>query len=51
MRPIASGRRPRDGGRSREEFIASSDNLRLPQPEPIDIAVPANRNPGLPHGG
>ena len=38
-------------GRSRDEFIALMDNLHLPQPKLIDIAVPANRNLGLPHGG
>jgi glyoxylase-like metal-dependent hydrolase (beta-lactamase superfamily II) len=36
-------------GRSRDEFIALMDNLHLPQPKLIDIAVPANRNLGLPH--
>lgn len=40
----------RVAGRSREEFIALMDNLHLPQPKLIDIAVPANRNLGLPHG-
>jgi glyoxylase-like metal-dependent hydrolase (beta-lactamase superfamily II) len=37
-------------GRGRDEFIALMNGLNLPQPKLIDIAVPANRNLGLPHG-
>jgi glyoxylase-like metal-dependent hydrolase (beta-lactamase superfamily II) len=37
-------------GRTRDEFVALMDGLHLPQPKLIDIAVPANRNLGLPHG-
>jgi glyoxylase-like metal-dependent hydrolase (beta-lactamase superfamily II) len=37
-------------GRGRDDFIALMDGLHLPQPKLIDIAVPANRNLGLPHG-
>ena len=37
-------------GRSREAFVELMDGLNLPQPKLIDIAVPANRNLGLPHG-
>lgn len=40
---------PRLAGRSREEFVALMDNLNLPRPKLIDVAVPANRNLGLPH--
>jgi glyoxylase-like metal-dependent hydrolase (beta-lactamase superfamily II) len=36
-------------GRSRDEFIALMDSLHLPRPSLIDIAVPSNRNLGLPH--
>ena len=36
--------------RGRAEFIELMDNLNLPRPKMIDIAVPANRNLGLPHG-
>lgn len=36
--------------RSRAEFIQLMGNLNLPRPKMIDIAVPANRNLGLPHG-
>jgi len=35
--------------RSREDFIALMDNLNLPRPKLMDIAVPANRQLGLPH--
>jgi sulfur dioxygenase len=40
----------RVAARTRAEFVALMDNLHLPQPKLIDIAVPANRNLGLPHG-
>jgi sulfur dioxygenase len=40
----------RVAGRSRDDFIMLMDGLNLPQPKLIDIAVPANRNLGLPHG-
>ncbi|GAB3452394.1 MBL fold metallo-hydrolase [Massilia terrae] len=36
--------------RSREDFIVLMNNLNLPRPRLIDVAVPANRNLGLPHG-
>jgi sulfur dioxygenase len=36
-------------GRGREEFVALMAGLNLPQPKMIDVAVPANRNLGLPH--
>ncbi len=39
---------PRLAGRSRDEFIALMNGLDLPRPKLIDIAVPANRNLGLP---
>lgn len=38
---------PRLAGRSEAEFIEIMDNLKLPQPRLIDIAVPANRQLGL----
>ncbi|NNB91841.1 MBL fold metallo-hydrolase [Corallococcus exiguus] len=34
---------PRVAGRSREEFIEVMNNLHLPKPRKIDVAVPANR--------
>jgi glyoxylase-like metal-dependent hydrolase (beta-lactamase superfamily II) len=37
-------------GRGRDEFIALMADLKLPPPKLIDVAVPANRNLGLPHG-
>ncbi len=37
-------------GRSMEDFATLMAALKLPKPKPIDIAVPANRNLGLPHG-
>ncbi|MCA1855676.1 MBL fold metallo-hydrolase [Massilia oculi] len=37
-------------GRSREDFVALMGALNLPPPKLIDIAVPANRQLGLPHG-
>ncbi len=36
--------------RGKEEFVALMAELNLPMPKLIDIAVPANRNLGLPHG-
>jgi sulfur dioxygenase len=39
----------RMAGRERADFVALMDNLHLPKPAMIDIAVPANRNLGLPH--
>lgn len=38
---------PRIAGKTREEFIEIMDNLNLPKPKLIDIAVPANRYCGL----
>jgi glyoxylase-like metal-dependent hydrolase (beta-lactamase superfamily II) len=38
----------RVAGRSREEFAALMNALNLPRPKLMDIAVPANRNLGLP---
>ena len=35
--------------RSRADFIALMDNLRLPRPKLMDIALPANRQLGLAH--
>jgi len=37
--------------RSREAFIQLMGELNLPKPRLIDVAVPANQNLGLPHGG
>lgn len=39
---------PRLAGKSREEFIEIMNNLNLPKPRLIDIAVPANRMCGVP---
>jgi glyoxylase-like metal-dependent hydrolase (beta-lactamase superfamily II) len=39
----------RIAGKTREEFIAVMNALNLPKPKMIDVAVPANRNLGLPH--
>lgn len=36
--------------RSREDFARLMGELNLPRPRLIDVAVPANRNLGLPHG-
>lgn len=41
---------PRLAGRSRAEFVELMAHLDLPRPKLIDVAVPANRNLGLPHG-
>lgn len=38
---------PRLAGRSEAEFIEIMDNLNLPQPRLIDVAVPANRQLGM----
>ena len=35
--------------RTRAEFVEIMANLHLPKPKLIDVAVPANRNLGLPH--
>jgi glyoxylase-like metal-dependent hydrolase (beta-lactamase superfamily II) len=41
---------PRLAGKTREEFMAIMDNLHLPKPKLIDVAVPANRMLGdVPH--
>jgi glyoxylase-like metal-dependent hydrolase (beta-lactamase superfamily II) len=37
--------------RSREQFVTLMGELNLPRPRLIDVAVPANQNLGLPHGG
>ena len=37
-------------GRGRADFVALMAALDLPKPKLIDVAVPANRNLGLPHG-
>lgn len=42
---------PRLAGKTREEFIKLMAALNLPKPRLIDVAVPANRRLGLPHGG
>ena len=34
---------PRLAGKSREDFIALMNNLKLPPPKKLDLAVPANR--------
>lgn len=36
--------------RTRADFIELMQHLNLPKPQLIDVAVPANRNLGLPHG-
>jgi glyoxylase-like metal-dependent hydrolase (beta-lactamase superfamily II) len=36
--------------RSKDDFVSLMAQLNLPKPKLIDIAVPANRNLGLPHG-
>lgn len=36
--------------RSRQDFVRLMDELKLPKPKLIDVAVPANQNLGLPHG-
>lgn len=42
---------PRLAGKSRDAFIELMAALNLPKPRLIDVAVPANRRLGLPHGG
>jgi glyoxylase-like metal-dependent hydrolase (beta-lactamase superfamily II) len=37
--------------RSRDDFVQLMGKLDLPRPKLIDVAVPANQNLGLPHGG
>ncbi len=39
---------PRLAGKTRDEFVAIMNNLNLPKPKLIDIAVPANRMCGVP---
>jgi glyoxylase-like metal-dependent hydrolase (beta-lactamase superfamily II) len=39
---------PRLAGKTRDEFIAIMNNLNLPKPRLIDLAVPANRMCGVP---
>ena len=41
-------RNGRIAGRTREEFVALMDSLRLPMPKLIDVAVPANLRLGAP---
>jgi len=41
---------PRLAGKTRDQFIALMARLDLPKPAMIDVAVPANRNLGLPQG-
>jgi glyoxylase-like metal-dependent hydrolase (beta-lactamase superfamily II) len=36
--------------RSRDDFVDLMARLDLPKPKLIDVAVPANRNLGMPHG-
>lgn len=38
---------PRLRGKSREEYIALMNNLNLPKPKMMDVAVPANKNCGI----
>lgn len=40
---------PRLAHRTREEFVTLMENLNLPKPKLIDVAVPANQWLGLPH--
>ena len=44
-------RNPRLAGRTRDEFIAIMNAFDRPKPRLIDVAVPANRRLGIPHGG
>ena len=37
-----------DAESSTFDFIAPMEALDLPRPKPIDVALPANRRPGLP---
>jgi glyoxylase-like metal-dependent hydrolase (beta-lactamase superfamily II) len=41
---------PRLANRDRASFIELMANLHLPKPKLIDVAVPANRQLGIPHG-
>jgi len=41
---------PRLANRDRASFIELMANLQLPKPKLIDVAVPANRQLGIPHG-
>jgi glyoxylase-like metal-dependent hydrolase (beta-lactamase superfamily II) len=41
---------PRLAGKSREQFIELMGELDLPKPRLMDVAVPANRRLGTPHG-
>jgi glyoxylase-like metal-dependent hydrolase (beta-lactamase superfamily II) len=41
---------PRLSGKSREQFIDLMGKLNLPKPRLIEVAVPANRRLGIPHG-
>ncbi len=41
---------PRLACKTRDEFIAIMNNLNLPRPRLMDVAVPANQHLGLPHG-
>jgi hypothetical protein len=52
MSTIGEERRfnPRLAGRSRAEFVATMDQLGLPPPRQLDLAVPANRACGTPPG-
>lgn len=43
------GHNSRLAGRSLEDFVQLMNNLNLPPPRLMDVAVPANRNLGLPH--
>lgn len=40
----------RISGRDRDAFVQLMNELHLPKPKMIDVAVPANRNLGMPHG-
>lgn len=42
---------PRIAGKTREQFVALMNDLKLPPPRFMDIAVPANQRLGMPHGG
>jgi len=41
---------PRLAGKTREQFIELMDKLDLPRPKLMEVAVPANRRLGAPHG-
>lgn len=40
----------RCSGRDKRAFVELMNNLNLPKPKLLDVAVPANQNLGLPHG-